>query len=250
MNGSANVQSLAAITATKAALVTFAEQVQQALAMIDVESRRMLEWLEHDRPRFWRMQVREATDEVTQAKAALHRCLMYPVTDERPSCREERAALKKAEAKLAYCQEKAERLQHWKRELQHELFQYQGRIGQLVRLVESDVPEAIHVINKLLARLEEYKAVRVSGGRAAYDDKALASQLWPEDSSDGQPEEEAEASDESAEPPPASPGVDPTTVPSQPPAEPTPPLAKASRPRRPNPLPKGEGIIDEERTKS
>lgn len=220
MNGSANVRSLAAITAAKAALVSFADQVEQALATIATESRRMLEWLEHDRPRYWRSRIRVATDEVTEARAALQRCLMYPVGDERPSCREERAALKRAEARLAYCEEKAERLKHWKRELQHELFQYEGRISQLVRLVEADVPEAIQMINKLLERLEEYQAVRVSGRRAAYDDTALASQLWPEEQAVGQPEGTEEVTSESADQPSASPGVDATTKPNGPPAKP------------------------------
>lgn len=192
MTGTANVRSVAAITATKKALSTFADQVQQALAMIEVESRRMLDWLQHDRPRHWRNQIRLANDEVAEARAALQRCLMYPTGDERPSCYEERAVLKRAQARLAYCEEKAERLKHWKREVEHELFQYEGRISQLVRIAEIDVPQAEELLRKLLDRLEEYRAVRVAGRQTSYDDVALAAQLWPEEK-DGS-ETEASAS--------------------------------------------------------
>jgi hypothetical protein len=185
MNGSANVHSLEAIEATRAALASFRDELEQALAMIDIEMRRVLDWLEHDRPRFWRAQVRRAMDEVTAARAALHRCLMYPIADERPSCHEERAALERAEARLAYCQAKEERLKHWTREVRHEMFEYDGRISQLVELVESDVPQAIGILNKLLARLHEYQAIRHAGATAdglatSVDSESIVAELWPE----------------------------------------------------------------------
>lgn len=211
MSGSANVRSVAAITATKTALSSFAEQVEQALALIEVESRRMLDWLQHDRPRHWRNQIRLANDEMAEARAALQRCLMYPINDERPSCYEERAALKRAQARVAYCEEKAERLKHWKREVEHEMFQYEGRISQLVRLVEIEVPQATDLLKKLLERLEEYQAVRVASGRTSYDDESLAAQLWPDES-------EVETTDA---------------------------LANGNHPH-PSPLPEGEGTEGEE----
>jgi hypothetical protein len=129
---------------------------------------------------------------------------MYPVADERPSCHEERAALKKAQARLAYCEDKSERLTHWIREVRHEMFEYEGRIGQLHEIVEFDVPQAVGILAKLLIRLEEYKAVHRDGGDAGSESSgepgggpsgsepsggdaasaaghALAAELWPEE---------------------------------------------------------------------
>lgn len=170
---SANVRSLEAIETMRAALASFGDEVAQSLAMIDIEMRRTLDWLEHDRPRFWKVQVRKAMDGVTEARAALHRALMYPIADERPSCYEERAALKAAEARYAYCREKQERLRQWIREVRHEMFEYEGRISQLNDVIEIDVPQAIGIINKLLARLHEYQEIRTSIGR-----EELAEALW------------------------------------------------------------------------
>jgi len=185
----ANVQSLEAIEAVRTSLASFADELVQSLSAIDIEMRRALDWLEHDRPRFWKAQVRSATDGVTEARAALHRALMYPIADERPSCHEERAALKVAEARLTYCQEKQERLRHWTREIRHEMFEYEGRIAQMKEVVELDVPHAIGMINKLLARLHEYQAVRTTTGYAA-----LAEALW----ADSPPLPPAESSKEQA----------------------------------------------------
>ncbi len=178
---SANVQSLEAIDALRMSLVAFVNQVGDALGELDAEMRRMLEWLEHDRPRYWKTQVRLSIDQVHEAQQALHRCLMFPVADERPSCREERAALKKAQARQAYCEAKSERVRHWQRSVQHELFEYQGRISQLVRLIELDVPQAIGLLHKIVRRLEEYQSIRAADPQAAYNDMALLQDIWPAD---------------------------------------------------------------------
>jgi hypothetical protein len=126
------------------------------------------------------MQVRKAMDAAHEAQQALHRCLMFPIANERPSCTEERAALKKAKARLEYCQEKEDRLRHWQQTLRHEMFEYDGRISQLVRLVEIDVPKSIAVLNKILRNLEEYHAIRARDPRAAYNDVAVAKAIWDE----------------------------------------------------------------------
>jgi len=175
---SANVQSLEAIEAVRIALVKFVAQVRDALTELEAEMRRVLEWLEHDRPRHWKTQSRLAVDRAHDAQQALHRCLMFPIADERPSCYEERAELKKAQARQRYCEEKAERVRHWQRSLEHELFEYQGRISQLVRVIEVEVPRAIGVLDKMVCQVEEYQSVRAADPKKAY--KELASQLWPE----------------------------------------------------------------------
>jgi hypothetical protein len=178
----ANVRSLDAIEAVQTALASFRGELELAITNIAIEMRRVLDWLEHDRPRFWRGQVRAATDAVTEARAALHRCLMYPIGDERPSCSEERAALARAQARLAYCEEKAEGLRHWIREIRHEMFEYEGRISQLVEIVEIDAPQAIAILDKLLARLHEYQSFQphADRSRAAANMESLAIELMPE----------------------------------------------------------------------
>ncbi len=178
----ANVQSLEAILAVQAALAVFRDDLEQAIATIDVEMRKVLDWLEHDRPKYWRIQLRNAHDGVTEARQALHRCLMYPINDERPACYEERAELKKAEARLAYCDEKSERLRHWIREVRHEMSEYQGRISQMKDLVEIDTPQAMAILERLLARLQEYQSIRstADGLAASSASESFARELMPD----------------------------------------------------------------------
>ncbi len=189
MSTPANVQSLEAIDAVRNALAMFVAQVADALTELEAEMRRTKEWLEHDRPRYWRNQVRIATDQAHDAQQALHRCLMFPIADERPSCYEERQALKAARARLVYCQEKVDRVRHWQRSIQHELFEYSGRISQLVRLVEVEAPQAIGVLHRIVRHLEDYRAVRSVDPRTAYDQ--IAQQIWPEEAEAAAEEHEA-----------------------------------------------------------
>lgn len=176
----ANVRSLDAIAAVREALLVFQDELDQALSTIDVEMRHVVDWLEHDRPRYWKVQVREAGDAVVEARNNLHRCLMYPINDERPSCYEERAELKKAEARQEYCLQKVERLRHWTREVRHEKFEYQGRISQLKDVVGIDVPQAVAILDRLIARLEEYQAIQSTAGGISLDQsESLARELMP-----------------------------------------------------------------------
>ncbi len=178
MSGPAKVHSTDAIEAVRLALVMFVTRATDAMSELSGEMRRVQEWLEHDRPKFWKNQTRLAMDQAHEAQQALHRCLMFPIADERPSCYEERADLKKAKARLEYCQEKMERVRHWQQTMRHELFEYEGRMSQLVKLVEIEVPQAISVLNRIVRNLEDYQVVRAADPRSSYDDVAIAKAIW------------------------------------------------------------------------
>src|SRR5438874_7128520 len=122
MSTPAKVYSSEAIEAVRRALMSFVEQVSDALTELSAEMRRMQDWLEHDRPRYWKTQMRQGIDLVHEAQQALHRCLMFPIANERPSCTEERTALKKARARLAYCEKKEDQVRYWQKTIRHEMF--------------------------------------------------------------------------------------------------------------------------------
>lgn len=166
----ANVKATDAIESVKAALAAFAKQSTDGLSEIDAEIRRTIEWIEHDRPKYWKERVRRAADAVGQAKAELHRCLSYaPSFQDRPSCSEQRAALKKAQAQLAYCEEKQERVRHWAREMGHEMHEYQGRVTSFSTVLESDVPAAMAALEQMLTTIEKYTGGAGTTGPTADD---------------------------------------------------------------------------------
>lgn len=160
MTGPAQVQSVEAIESFGAAIAQFEQRAQDALEILSGELRRALEWLEHERPAYWKEQRRIASDKIHQAKRDLERCLAFPVADERPSCREERAILKRSRTRLEQCREKSERTQHWNRQLHHELLEYQGRVGALKRMLETELPAARAQLQQIVRRLDAYQIER------------------------------------------------------------------------------------------
>lgn len=160
MSDSAQVRSVDAIEAFRGALARFEQRAQDAIEELSGVTRRAADWLEHDRPAHWKEQTRLADESVQQTKIELHRCLMYPVADERPSCREERANLKQAKGRADYCREKIERVKYWKRQLNHELFEYEGRISHLRRMLEDEIPKARIRLQQIVRRLDAYQIER------------------------------------------------------------------------------------------
>jgi hypothetical protein len=158
MSGPAQVRSTDAIEALAVALARFEERVSAALDSLDVDLRRAGDWVEHDRPVYWRNQLREAEQQLHDAKMELERCLLMTVVEgQRPACREQKAAVAQSKVRLEYCREKADRVKKWQRDYRHESMEFHGRVGQLRRLAEQDVPSARILLGKLLARIDEYQ---------------------------------------------------------------------------------------------
>ena len=154
----AQVRSVDAIEHFRHQLSKYEEQVQVAIEALTSELQRANNWLRNDRPGYWKKQTKLAEDAVHEAKMNLERCIMFPtVSGERPACREEKAALRKAQSHLKYCQEKIERVRYWNRQIQHEMLEFSGRIGQLKRMLETELPAARARLQQIIRRLDEYK---------------------------------------------------------------------------------------------
>src|SRR5689334_17546694 len=76
MSSPAQVRSTDAIEALRASLLKFQQRVQNAVDVLDGELHRASNWVEHDRPAYWKQQTHEAEDAVHAAKIELERCLM------------------------------------------------------------------------------------------------------------------------------------------------------------------------------
>lgn len=161
MSTPAQVRNVEAIEHFRNQLAKYEEQVQLSLESLTSELQRANTWLRNDRPSYWKKQTKLAEDAVHQAKMDLERCIMFPtVSGERPSCREERKALKRAQAHLEHCREKVEKVRYWNRQIQHEMLEYTGRIGQLKRLIETELPAARAKLQQIVRRLDEYQIER------------------------------------------------------------------------------------------
>jgi hypothetical protein len=117
---------------------------------------RVLEWIHHDRKEYWAERVRRGHQEVAEAKQNLERRLIFRPTKERPSCREEKAALEKAKRRLEVAQEKVQAVRHWAHSIEHEIRDFRGSINQLAGWVQTDLPRACALLQRMSLALDAY----------------------------------------------------------------------------------------------
>ena len=153
----AQVRSTDAIEQFRTQLAKFEQQVRNALETLAAEVQRAADWLESNRPRYWKEQTKQAEDRVHQAKLDLERCLIFPIAGEQPTCREEKSVLKQAKARVEYCREKCERVRHWTRQMHHEMYEHQARLGQLRQILETELPAARARLLQIVRNLDAYQ---------------------------------------------------------------------------------------------
>jgi hypothetical protein len=170
MGESANVRSLEALRHFKVAVLQFGHNIESGLTMIDQELSRALDWLEHDRPHYWKQQVRMSFEAISQARTAYDQCRLKTVAGNRSPCIEERDALRAAQDRLRIAQEKIELVKHWTINVRHEVDEYRGRISQLQQTIEYDLPRSAAILGKMIESIEAYTAIQTSGAETMPSD--------------------------------------------------------------------------------
>lgn len=157
---SANVRDIQAIREFRAALLRFADEAEGALQFMQTEMNRTFEWIEHDRPHYWTVQLRLAFDQVAATRTALSTCQMRTVAGRRPSCIEEKQAYERARRRLQHCQEQLERVKRWNARIRHDASEFHGRMAGLRQLLEFEIPRALALLDRTATTLEAYADVK------------------------------------------------------------------------------------------
>ena len=157
----ANVQSIEAIHEFRIKLITFQQQVNDAVMTMQEQVYVALEWIENDRPRHWDREVLKSYDSIASARVALETAQMRKeFAGYRPSLIEEKTALREAKQRLTWCQKKVELVKRVGINLRHEIDEFHGRMGRLQQLVENDLPKMIGLLESMLNSLEAYADVQ------------------------------------------------------------------------------------------
>jgi hypothetical protein len=156
MTESAHVTSIDGIVRFTAALRTFDDDALRALVSIDEQALGALQWLEHDAPAYWRQEIRRCFDNVARARAALETCRSRSVAGNRPACLEEMEAYRAAQRKLRQAEEKIDVVRHWAQTVRQEIDDYRGRVMNLRRRLEDEVPRTVALLERTVSTLDSY----------------------------------------------------------------------------------------------
>ncbi len=156
----ANVKSIEAIRNFRVALIKFAEKITDAVESMKDQVFHSVSWVELDQPRHWHQQELTAYDRVSEARIQLEVSKMRKETaDFRPSLIEEKQALQAAKRRLEYCRQKVQLVKAAAIKVRHEADEFQGRLSQVDRLLETDLPNMIAMLERMVSSLEAYAEV-------------------------------------------------------------------------------------------
>jgi len=212
MSTQADVHSIDALVDLRVSLALFAEDTLSALGAVDMELRRTVQWLQHDRRAYWQEQIKRRREQVAIARAEVFRRKLATRADYTPAYSEQKELLRKAEASLRDAEIRANLVKKWEPALQQAILEYHGSTRRISDLASGDVPRALIVLERMIEALEAYLRVAPPSGhavRAALD--SIANTMLPEDSA---AESEPAAEQKAEAPAPAENATAPQEIPS------------------------------------
>jgi hypothetical protein len=81
-----------------------------------------------------------------------------------PSCIEEKKMLERAKQRLQHAEQKLEAVRTWKMASNRAVDEFQGPVQQLMGMLDSDIPRAISLLEKMSAALARYTAIGAPAG--------------------------------------------------------------------------------------
>jgi hypothetical protein len=167
MSNQTAVHSIEGLKDLRVALALFSEDALAALGAVEMEVRRTIQWLQHDRRMYWLDQIKRRREQVSAAKAELFRRQLARTPDYSPSCSEQKEILRRAEASLRDAEMRAALVKKWETALPQAVFEYHGSTRRIKDLAGGDVPRAMARLERMIDALEAYLRVAPPSGAGA-----------------------------------------------------------------------------------
>jgi hypothetical protein len=163
--GQARLTRIDAVREMAAALDAFRSEAMAAIEGLDMEVRRALEWIQHDRHDHWNHEVRRGWDRITETRIQLQQAkTARRVGEHEPACADEKKALARAKQRLEVAQERVEAVRHCAREIERAVDDYRGARTPLSAWLDSEASKALAALRRMAENLEDYLAVHATGG--------------------------------------------------------------------------------------
>ena len=160
MSRSANVLSTQALKDFKVVMANFSEEARNSLGGVDMELRRMRDWLERDQLGYWQSQVKKRNELLMQARADLHRRQLSQSGSESVSDADQKEALREAQKRLRAAEEKVALVKRLIPQLQHAIDEYHSHSQPLGDHLAGGFEKSMATIEKMILALESYLALR------------------------------------------------------------------------------------------
>jgi hypothetical protein len=158
----ARVDSIDTLKTFRVALIKYGEEANVALAAAESEIQRLVGWLERDQTSYWQFQIKKRQEALGRAQEALRMKKLFPDSSGRfPTPVEEEKAVRRCKAALEEAEQKLANCKKYSRLLPKALMDYKGGVNRFSTWVQSEVPNAVARIDRMVDKLEAYIALSV-----------------------------------------------------------------------------------------
>ena len=165
MADSAKVFSVEALDAFAEKIRTFRSGLLKEIENLEVELRRVSNWLEKDAQEYWHSESVQIKRQLSEYLQALSRCMSYVREDERRPCTEEKKRVAKAKQRDELCQIKLRATHAAQGVWERESHKNRAKLQRCRDMAESDLVVAVNTLQAQLERLEHYANLRSPASR-------------------------------------------------------------------------------------
>ncbi len=165
----ADIRSLERLEVFKQHLIRQRQVLLNTLEDLQLEMRRLTDWIQRDARAYWLDQYRAAQRHRIECQEALSRCMATVRADERRPCTEQKQRLARAEARLRTCQEKLKAQQLAAAAWQRIRTKENARVQRCQDLAETELLVAVERLGKHLDILRRYAELQSPAAGAETD---------------------------------------------------------------------------------
>ncbi len=151
MADSARVTSIDALREFREALATFIEDCRAGLTAVEMENRRVSEWVNHTQKFYWINEVKRRREKMNEIRGELHRKKLSGSGET-----EAKEQVRIAQARLRTAEEKVEIVKKAAPVLQHAIDEYLGLARPLGDMLTGDLEHAMGLLERMADALDEY----------------------------------------------------------------------------------------------
>ncbi len=159
MSKSARVLSVESLKDFRLSMVKFVEEARGALSGVDMELRRMRDWLERDQLGYWQAQVKRRSEDVMNARSELAKRKIAAQGSDTISDTEQKEKLREAMRRLRVAEEKVALVKRLIPQLHHTIAEYKSCSSPLSDHLNGGMDKSIHRLGSMIKSLEDYLAL-------------------------------------------------------------------------------------------
>ena len=168
MTRSAKVTSIDTLPLVAAALQKFRGESAVALDDLEIELRRIVEWIHHDRKQYWSKERDRAYENLTQARLQLQQArVSRRIGDHEPACVDEKRAVARAKRRLETAYQKVDEVRRWTVLIDRAVDDFQRSRTQFASWLDTDLQRAVAALNQMSESLVSYISLETPADPAA-----------------------------------------------------------------------------------